>query len=169
MLDVIQTDSLTSCKMDNLTLLLSPATYVPQYNSLFYMHLLLTCHFFTNKWVGRIFANTGSCGPKGESCTITEWNMDSGDFFTPQSYDISNIQGFTQSVQVGMAGCDTVTCKDVNCGCKSAYPPGDLSGCVNDSPVHACGSGDIGMSGMSFYSRMGIMLTCPLPSVVFCP
>ncbi|KAH8818972.1 hypothetical protein DL96DRAFT_377105 [Flagelloscypha sp. PMI_526] len=99
-----------------------------------------------SNWVGRIFAQTGSCGVKGESCTVTEWNMDSGDFFTPQSYDISNIQGFTQSVQIGMAGCDTVTCKDVNCGCRSAYPPGDLSGCGNDSPVHACGSGDIGMS-----------------------
>lgn len=41
-----------------------------------------------------------------------------------QAYDISNIQGFTQSMQIAVNGCDTVTCTNVNCGCSSAYPPG---------------------------------------------
>ncbi|KAJ7926219.1 hypothetical protein B0H13DRAFT_1090261 [Mycena leptocephala] len=94
-------------------------------------------------WVGRIFASHPACGPKGESCTITEYNLDSGDAFTPQTYDISNIQGFTNSVQIAAAGCDTVTCTSPSCGCRSAYPLGDLSGCGNDSPVHACGAGNI--------------------------
>ncbi|KAI3614559.1 thaumatin-like protein 1-like [Moniliophthora roreri] len=57
-----------------------------------------------SNWVGRIFAQNGSCGPKGEGCSVTEFNLDSGDAFTPQSYDISNIQGFTQSFQIGAAG-----------------------------------------------------------------
>ncbi|KAK1231365.1 hypothetical protein PQX77_005527 [Marasmius sp. AFHP31] len=96
-----------------------------------------------SRWVGRIFNQNGRCGAKGESCTLLEYNLDSGDRFTPQSYDISNIQGFTQSISTGAVGCETVTCTNVNCGCRSAYPPGDLSGCGNDSPVRACGAGDI--------------------------
>ncbi|THU96927.1 hypothetical protein K435DRAFT_796948 [Dendrothele bispora CBS 962.96] len=101
-----------------------------------------------SKWVGRIFAQNGSCGAKGESCTITEFNLDSGDQFTPQTYDISNIQGFTQSIQIGAAGCDTVTCTNANCGCKNAYPIGDLTGCqaqtgTVDNPVRACGAGNV--------------------------
>ncbi|KAI0318678.1 hypothetical protein OF83DRAFT_1170900 [Amylostereum chailletii] len=94
-------------------------------------------------WVGRIFNQNGACGASGESCTVTEYNLDSGDFYTPQSYDISNIQGYTQSIQVSAAGCDTVTCTNANCGCSSAYPVGDTSGCGNDSPVRACGAGDV--------------------------
>ncbi|KAL0059783.1 hypothetical protein AAF712_013470 [Marasmius tenuissimus] len=100
-----------------------------------------------SNWVGRIFAQNGACGEKGESCTVTEFNTDSGDQFTPQSYDISNIQGFTQSVSVSADGCETVTCTDVNCGCTNAYPPGDISGCGNDSPVRACGAGNVGFTG----------------------
>ncbi|KAJ7147889.1 hypothetical protein C8R43DRAFT_1237084 [Mycena crocata] len=96
-----------------------------------------------SSWVGRIFASHPQCGPKGESCTMTEYNLDSGDFFTPQSYDISNIQGFTDSIQISAAGCQTVTCTNANCGCSNAYPIGDLSGCGNDSPVRACGAGNI--------------------------
>ncbi|KAL0569427.1 hypothetical protein V5O48_012531 [Marasmius crinis-equi] len=96
-----------------------------------------------SKWVGRIFAQNGRCGAKGESCTVLEYNLDSGDQFTPQSYDISNIQGFTQSVQIGAAGCATVTCKNANCGCTNAYPIGDITGCGNDSPVRACGAGNV--------------------------
>ncbi|KAJ7812649.1 hypothetical protein B0H14DRAFT_2459057 [Mycena olivaceomarginata] len=96
-----------------------------------------------SKWVGRIFASHPACGPKGESCTITEYNLDSGSQFTPQTYDISNIQGFTDSVQISAAGCDTVTCTNANCGCTSAYPLGDTTGCGNDSPVRACGAGTV--------------------------
>ncbi|KAK7444097.1 hypothetical protein VKT23_015495 [Stygiomarasmius scandens] len=103
-----------------------------------------------SKWVGRIFNQNGSCGPKGEKCTITEFNLDSGNQFTPQSYDISNIQGFTQSIQIGAQGCDTVTCTNKNCGCKNAYPVGDTTGCAStgtvDNPVRACGAGNIAFS-----------------------
>ncbi|KAJ7804957.1 hypothetical protein B0H14DRAFT_2383360, partial [Mycena olivaceomarginata] len=102
-----------------------------------------------SKWVGRIFASHPACGPKGESCTITEYNLDSGSQFTPQTYDISNIQGFTDSVQISAAGCDTVTCTNANCGCTSAYPLGDTTGCGNDSPVRACGAGTVAFTGMS--------------------
>nr|ALA44973.1 thaumatin-like protein 11 [Moniliophthora perniciosa] len=100
-----------------------------------------------SNWVGRIFAQNGSCGPKGEDCSVTEFNLDSGDAFTPQSYDISNIQGFTQSFQIGAAGCETVTCTSADCGCKNAYPVGDISGCGNDSPVRGCGAGNVAFSG----------------------
>ncbi|KAF5371432.1 hypothetical protein D9757_010010 [Collybiopsis confluens] len=86
-------------------------------------------------WVGRLFNQNGACGASGEDCTITEYNLDTGDTFTPQAYDISNIQGFTQSIQLGAAGCDTVTCTNANCGCSEAYPIGDTSGCGNDSPT----------------------------------
>ncbi|PFH53136.1 hypothetical protein AMATHDRAFT_55587 [Amanita thiersii Skay4041] len=91
------------------------------------------------QWNGRIFNQNGKCGAKGESCTQTEFNLDTGDKFTPQAYDISNIQGFTQSVRIAVNGGDTVTCTNVKCGCSSAYPPGDLSGCGSevDMPVHA--------------------------------
>ncbi|TRM61259.1 hypothetical protein BD626DRAFT_84280 [Schizophyllum amplum] len=99
--------------------------------------LLTSC-----QWVGRIFNQNGNCGAKGESCTLTEYNLDTGDFYTPQAYDISNIQGFTQSIQIKSAGCDTVTCKVKSCPCSQAYPVGDTSGCGNDSPVRGCGAGD---------------------------
>ncbi|TRM61254.1 hypothetical protein BD626DRAFT_434424, partial [Schizophyllum amplum] len=95
-----------------------------------------------SKWVGRVFNKVAKCGAKGENCTVTEFNLDSGDFYTPQSYDISNIQGFTQSIQIKSAGCETVTCKQQSCPCKQAYPVGDISGCGNDSPVRGCGAGD---------------------------
>lgn len=95
-----------------------------------------------SRWVGRIFNQNGNCGAKGESCTLTEYNLDTGDFYTPQAYDISNIQGFTQSIQIKSAGCDTVTCKVKSCPCSQAYPVGDTSGCGNDSPVRGCGAGD---------------------------
>ncbi|KAF5343099.1 hypothetical protein D9758_016014 [Tetrapyrgos nigripes] len=96
-----------------------------------------------NNWVGRIFNQNGACGAKGDGCTMGEFNLDSGDFFTPQSYDISNIQGFTQSMQISAAGCATVTCTNANCGCANAFPIGDTTGCGNDSPVRACGAGNI--------------------------
>ncbi|KAK7451238.1 hypothetical protein VKT23_012576 [Stygiomarasmius scandens] len=96
-----------------------------------------------SNWVGRIFAQNGRCGSKGDGCSLTEFNLDSGDFFTPQSYDISNIQGFTQSLQISSPGCATVTCTNANCGCANAFPIGDTTGCGNDSPVRACGAGDV--------------------------
>ncbi|KAF9257437.1 hypothetical protein L218DRAFT_1017854 [Marasmius fiardii PR-910] len=101
-----------------------------------------------SNWVGRIFAQNGHCGAKGESCTLTEYNLDSGNQFTPQTYDISNIQGFTQSISVNADGCQTVTCTNVNCACDQAYPPGNTAGCgpVVDSPVRACGAGNVGFT-----------------------
>jgi hypothetical protein len=50
--------------------------------------------------------------------------LDTGDHWTPQAYDISNIQGFTQSVSIGANGCKSTTCKNVHCPCLQAYPPG---------------------------------------------
>lgn len=94
-------------------------------------------------WVGRIFNQNGSCGGKGEQCTILEYNLDSGSFYTPQAYDISNIQGFTQSISTGASGCESVTCTSASCPCNQAYRPDDMSGCGADYPVRACGSGDI--------------------------
>jgi len=94
------------------------------------------------QWNGRIFAQNNKCGAKGESCTMAEFNLDTGGQWTPQAYDISNIQGFTQSMRIAVSGCDTVSCSNQNCGCKNAYPFGDLSGCGNDSPVRGCSSGD---------------------------
>ncbi|KAJ7121998.1 hypothetical protein C8R43DRAFT_1032819 [Mycena crocata] len=104
-----------------------------------------------NKFVGRIFAQNGSCGAKGEDCTMLEFNLDADSFYTPNSYDISNIQGFTQSISLGAAGCSSVTCSSADCGCNNAYPVGDMTGCGNDLPVKACGKGN-----MAF-------------TVVFCP
>lgn len=72
-----------------------------------------------------------------------EFNLDSGDKYTPQSYDISNIQVFTQSMQIVAQGCQTVKCTNANCGCSQAYPVGDTTGCGNDSPVRGCGAGAI--------------------------
>ncbi|KAJ7162277.1 hypothetical protein C8R46DRAFT_904258 [Mycena filopes] len=96
-----------------------------------------------NNFVGRIFAQDGSCGTKGESCTMLEFNLDADSFYTPNSYDISNIQGFTQSISLGASGCSTVTCTSSNCGCENAYPIGDMTGCGNDLPVKACGKGPV--------------------------
>lgn len=47
---------------------------------------------------------------------MLEFNLDSGSEFTPQAYDISNIQGFTQSISVGADGCATATCTSASCG-----------------------------------------------------
>jgi len=96
-----------------------------------------------NNFVGRIFSQDGSCGAKGEDCTMLEFNLDADSFYTPNSYDISNIQGFTQSISLGAAGCSTVTCTSPSCSCENAYPIGDMTGCGNDLPVKACGKGNI--------------------------
>ncbi|CAA7266879.1 unnamed protein product [Cyclocybe aegerita] len=66
------------------------------------------------QWNGRIFNQNGRCGAKGEGCTMGEFNLDTGSQWTPQAYDISNIQGFTQSIRIAVNGCDTVTCTNVN-------------------------------------------------------
>ncbi|KAJ7810028.1 hypothetical protein B0H14DRAFT_2864690 [Mycena olivaceomarginata] len=96
-----------------------------------------------NKFVGRIFSQDGSCGAKGESCTMLEFNLDADSVYTPNSYDISNIQGFTQSISLGAEGCSTVTCTSPGCSCNDAYPIGDMTGCGNDLPVKACGKGNV--------------------------
>ncbi|KAJ7354483.1 hypothetical protein DFH08DRAFT_985098 [Mycena albidolilacea] len=96
-----------------------------------------------NKFVGRIFSQDGSCGAKGESCTMLEFNLDADSVYTPNSYDISNIQGFTQSISLGAEGCSTVTCTSPSCSCNDAYPIGDMTGCGNDLPVKACGKGNV--------------------------
>ncbi|KAJ3754674.1 hypothetical protein EV360DRAFT_51182, partial [Lentinula raphanica] len=130
----------TACGYSPLKRSLYPSTYAAYPPSL--IGSSLKCLYIV-QWVGRIFAQNGACGASGEDCTITEFNLDTGDFYTPQAYDISNIQGFTQSIEIAAAGCDTVTCTNVNCGCSEAYPPGDLSGCGSDLPVRACGAGNI--------------------------
>ncbi|KZW02678.1 hypothetical protein EXIGLDRAFT_829195 [Exidia glandulosa HHB12029] len=94
------------------------------------------------KWVGRIFNKAKRCGAKGENCTMGEFNLDTGNKYSPQAYDISNIQGFTQAMAISAQGCATVKCSKVSCPCKQAYKPGDMSGCGNDSPVRACGAGN---------------------------
>ena len=50
--------------------------------------------------------------------------LDTGSQLTAQAYDISNVQGFTQSVSIGADGCESTTCQAVNCPCTQAYPPG---------------------------------------------
>ncbi|KAI5900696.1 uncharacterized protein SCHCODRAFT_02482687 [Schizophyllum commune H4-8] len=100
-----------------------------------------------SRWVGRIFNKTAKCGAKGESCTVTEFSLDTGDKYTPQAYDISNIQGFTQSIRIKSAGCETATCRSKSCPCKQAYPVGDMSGCGNDSPVKGCKAGNQPFTG----------------------
>jgi hypothetical protein len=62
------------------------------------------------QWVGRVFVQNGNCGASGENCSMGEFNMDTGDFYTPQAYDISNIQGYTQAMSITGAGCETVSC-----------------------------------------------------------
>jgi len=101
--------------------------------------------------------------------------LDTGSQLTAQAYDISNVQGFTQSVSIGADGCESTTCQAVNCPCTQAYPPGvsthnthpqasipfwflaecsppsiskDTSGCGNGSPVRARGAGNIGFKGL---------------------
>ncbi|KII86556.1 hypothetical protein PLICRDRAFT_259199 [Plicaturopsis crispa FD-325 SS-3] len=111
-----------------------------------------------NAWVGRIFAQNGNCGAKGEDCTISEFNLDTGSQYTAQAYDISNIQGFTQSTSLGAAGCATSTCTSASCACTDAYPVGDTTGCGDDAPVKACGPGAIAFTGTSmffFLSKLG--------------
>ncbi|KII86557.1 hypothetical protein PLICRDRAFT_259166 [Plicaturopsis crispa FD-325 SS-3] len=99
-----------------------------------------------DNWVGRLFAQNGKCGASGEDCTMLEFNLDSGSQWTPQAYDISNIQGFTQSISVGADGCDTATCTSASCGCSNAYKVGDLAGCGGDEAVKACGAGNVGFN-----------------------
>ncbi|KAJ6507437.1 hypothetical protein C8R47DRAFT_94118 [Mycena vitilis] len=114
-----------------------------------------------DNFVGRIFAQNGKCGASGEDCTMLEFNLDADSFYTPNSYDISNIQGFTQSISLGAQGCSTATCTSPSCTvrspslflfqiltlisrqCDNAYPIGDMTGCGNDLPVKACGKGNI--------------------------
>ncbi|KAF8896129.1 hypothetical protein BD779DRAFT_1639520 [Infundibulicybe gibba] len=93
------------------------------------------------RWNGRIVGQDGRCGAAGESCTMAEFNLDTGSVWTPQAYDISNIQGYTHPMSISVSGCDTVTCLIADCGCKNGYAIGDLTGCGNDSPVRGCSAG----------------------------
>ncbi|KAL1678761.1 hypothetical protein EV122DRAFT_277770 [Schizophyllum commune] len=72
-----------------------------------------------SRWVGRIFNKTAKWGAKGESCTVTEFNL-----VHAPGYDTSNIQGFTQSIRIKSTGCETETCRSKSCPCKQAYPVG---------------------------------------------
>ncbi|KIY49056.1 hypothetical protein FISHEDRAFT_28287, partial [Fistulina hepatica ATCC 64428] len=98
-------------------------------------------------WVGRVFNQDGSCGSSGENCSLTEFNLDTGNTYAEQAYDISNIQGYTQALAIAAEGCDTVTCTSEDCPCSEAYPVGDMTGCGDDAPVRACGAGDISFTG----------------------
>jgi len=94
-------------------------------------------------WVGRVYNEISACGDLGWDCTVTEFNLDTGSEYTAQNYDISNIQGFTQSIGIAAAGCDTVACTSADCGCSEAYPVGDESGCGDNLADRACGAGNI--------------------------
>jgi len=96
-------------------------------------------------WNGRICHEVGGCNNACYGkCSMTEFNLDSGSFYTPQAYDISNIQGFTvpQAIIPSDKSCASVHCMNANCACSQAYPVGDESGCGSDYPVKACGAGD---------------------------
>lgn len=47
---------------------------------------------------------------------LQKFCTDTGSEYTAQNYDISNIQGFTQSIGIAAAGCDTVACTSADCG-----------------------------------------------------
>jgi len=46
---------------------------------------------FGTQWNGRIFNQNGRCGAKGESCTVTEFNLDTGSQFTPQVSSVGTL------------------------------------------------------------------------------
>jgi len=99
-------------------------------------------------WDGRICHAVGGCGKSCfGKCSMTEFNLDTGNKFTPQAYDISNIQGFTvpQAIVPTDKSCDSVHCLHANCACSQAYPVGDTTGCGDDFPVKACGAGNKAM------------------------
>ncbi|EJD55155.1 hypothetical protein AURDEDRAFT_50420, partial [Auricularia subglabra TFB-10046 SS5] len=105
-------------------------------------------YYIDNTETSRVWNRENKCGKTGENCSMAEFNLDSGSFYTPQAYDISNIQGYTQSMGVKAEGCDEVRCTSPSCNCKQAYRVGDMTGCGNDSPVRACGAGPVQFTGM---------------------
>jgi len=46
---------------------------------------------------------------------VTDTHIDTGSQWTPHAYDISNIQGFTQSMAIKGEGCAQVACRSVKC------------------------------------------------------
>jgi len=107
-------------------------------------------------WNGRVFvqanscdANTGDCYSTGcTGCTLTEFNTDVARNGGQQYWDISNINGFTQSVSVGIGNCGSTTCTSGDCPCNQAYRRGDYSGTCGgsgpvDQAVRACGAGEV--------------------------
>jgi len=109
-----------------------------------------------NGWNGRVFVQANTCSAQSGDCfstgclgcTLLEFTMDSPNDGGQQSYDISNINGFTQSYSLRGDGCDTVTCTSPNCPCDQAYPRGDPADkCGTSTPDHAvrnCGAGPVG-------------------------
>lgn len=87
--------------------------------------------------MGRVYNDISTCGDLGWDCTVTEFNLgesssfywvssrnfytDTGSEYTAQNYDISNIQGFTQSIGIAAAGCDTVACTSADCGVRAVF------------------------------------------------
>jgi len=111
-----------------------------------------------NGWNGRVFVQANTCSAQSGDCfstgclgcTLLEFTMDASNNGGQQSYDISNINGFTQAYRLSGDGCDAVTCSAANCPCTQAYPPGDFSDfCGTSTPDHAvrnCGAGPVGFS-----------------------
>ncbi|KAM0751816.1 hypothetical protein T439DRAFT_355706 [Meredithblackwellia eburnea MCA 4105] len=102
-------------------------------------------------WHGRIFdAASGNCSPLGQGCSMLEFTLDSAGI-TPQSYDISNIMGFTQKYQIQAISatpgtkCETVTCRSADCDCTQAYSFDNTAGTCGsatiDRPSRSCDGG----------------------------
>ncbi|EIM83857.1 uncharacterized protein STEHIDRAFT_123434 [Stereum hirsutum FP-91666 SS1] len=101
-----------------------------------------------NNFVGRIFDSySGGCGSDGWDCSLLEYNFDNGDSATDQSYDLSNIQGFTRGQMAvpypSNTGCLTKTCFTSGCDASQAYPVGDEG---DNAANTSCGSADLGIA-----------------------
>lgn len=108
-------------------------------------------------WNGRICDKPPNSGCENDcwggiafgkaSCSMTEFKMN-GDR-NLNYYNISNIQGYSVALMIQPvgSGCENLICQGVNCPCKQAYRPGDISGTCGgtgalDQAVRACGNRD---------------------------
>ncbi|KAG8853630.1 hypothetical protein FRB96_008047 [Tulasnella sp. 330] len=102
-----------------------------------------------NNFVGRVFdkGSSSACGTDGWDCSLLEFNFDNGAAATDQSYDLSNIQGFTRGMQAvpwpSNAGCQTKTCFASNCALDQAYPPGNEG---DNAANTSCGAANLGIT-----------------------
>jgi len=77
----------------------------------------------------------------------SRFNFDNGPAATSQSYDLSNIQGFTRGMQAvpwpSDAGCQTKTCWAADCDLSQAYPPGNEG---DNAANTSCGAANLGIT-----------------------